>query len=180
MGNPHFIARECCPGCDSPGLRTLYSNPFTEPPIRGYLEGFYRPQGGIQMDLLKGATYILDRCDECGLVYQREAPDDFILSKLYEEWTDPTRGRHETDSLEYFVNLADEVATMTSMFDASPSSLRFLDFGMGSGLSLASGMGPPVCHDLGATSGPTVIAVADCGRRRRFEQAADDEDRSGR
>lgn len=134
--NDHFVLRQSCPACGCRSSRELYSAAFTAPPLSTYLESFYARQGGVDLEYLKGARFVLDRCADCDLVYQRMAPDDFLTAKLYEEWIDPglaLRERLETRTAEHYVQLSREIERFLWHFGTEPSKLAVLDFGMGWG-----------------------------------------------
>jgi len=136
MNNNYFIQRECCPGCKSTNRSQLYKAGFTEPPISTYLLDFYSPQGGVEFDFLKDSEYILDECKACGLVYQRLIPNDFLLTKLYEEWIDPDKAlssKINSRGVEYYALLSREIESIVRHFGIKPAELEFLDFGMGWG-----------------------------------------------
>ena len=76
MINQYFISRDKCPACKSDRIREIYTNPFDESPIKGYLEAFYSPQGGVEFEYLKGSDYSLYECDTCGLIFQRNIPNN--------------------------------------------------------------------------------------------------------
>lgn len=132
----YFIEREHCPVCQSCEYRELYSCAFQDSSIRDYLEAFYTPQGGVEFQYLSGADFILNECCDCGLIYQRQIPNEFLLRKLYEKWIDPKKSferyikKQDTD---YYFNYAYEVMMLLVYFDTMPSQLKFLDFGMGWG-----------------------------------------------
>ena len=81
MEGNYFVRRENCPVCKSAQRQELYSCSFSEPPIRTYLEDFYSPQGGVEFDYLGDTKFIVDECKECGLIYQRDIPNDFLMEK---------------------------------------------------------------------------------------------------
>lgn len=156
----HFVERTACPACGGAGHGRLFRAPFVEPPIRDYLAAFYSDRGGIDLTYLEGIEYVLARCTGCGLVYQQLVPDDELMSRIYDEWTDPGRVLHESDSLEYRLALIDEVVTMFGLFPRPPAELRFLDFGMGSGIWCR------IASSLGCQAHGTEIS------RQRLSQAA--------
>jgi SAM-dependent methyltransferase len=84
---------------------------------------------------LRGATFVLEECKRCGLIYQREVPNDFLAKKLYDEWINPKLAleRHLNSDLEYHAAHAREVMTLIAFFNVGPSKLEFLDVGMGWG-----------------------------------------------
>jgi SAM-dependent methyltransferase len=136
MTTQYFVERYKCPCCNSSNFTTLYENGFDESPIKEYLEDFYAPQGGIEVDYLKGAAYSLLKCGECDLVFQKYILNDELMEKLYEHWIDPSEAmlRHlEADFPEMHCFNAQEIMRIIVYFKKQPSSLQFLDFGMGWG-----------------------------------------------
>ena len=136
MSNFYFESRAECPVCASNSPKTIYKTQYDEPPIKEYLEGFYAPQGRIEIEYLRGATYVLCGCDICGLIYQRDIPTDALIERLYEYWIDPHKvfEKHQKqDGLGYYSCYAQEIMQIISYFDKMPSSLCFLDYGMGWG-----------------------------------------------
>lgn len=134
MSSGHFIRRENCPACGSQMSHKLYSCRFSQPPIRQFLQSFYF--GRVEFDYLKGAEFNLQECNNCGTIYQREIPNDFLMSKLYEEWIDPieTFKSHQIkDDLNLFCAYAEEIILMISHFNSCSSQIKVLDFGMGWG-----------------------------------------------
>jgi hypothetical protein len=136
MSNPWFVTREACPVCASCNYRTIYQSHYDRPPIKDYLLDFYSPQGMVEFEYLEGATYILCECDVCGLIFQRDIPNEFLMERLYEHWLEPKKvfSSHQNKaSLEYYSYYAQEIMQIIAYFGKDPSSLSFLDFGMGWG-----------------------------------------------
>jgi SAM-dependent methyltransferase len=130
----NFIIRTICPACNSGEHNTIYSRNYLDPEFGKFLFDYYAAGGGIGLECLNDAKYILDECCVCGLIYQREVPNDALMTKLYEEWMDPRRNieDHErTDDLNYFSEYAHEIMRIISYFNRIPSTLKILDFGMG-------------------------------------------------
>ena len=114
----------------------MYRCPFTEPPIRDYLEDFYSPQGKVQFEYLEGATYFLNECETCGLIFQKEVPNDVLMGILYETWIDPEKAflsHQEQNGLHRCSSYAQEIMQIIAYLGKKPSSLYVLDFGMGWG-----------------------------------------------
>src|SRR5688572_27241542 len=88
--NARFITRTACPVCTGHEIQTLFSRPYAEPQLRHALELFYARVGKLDYESLEGAEYVVQRCGECGLVFQRDVPNDFLLGLLYEEWISPS------------------------------------------------------------------------------------------
>jgi SAM-dependent methyltransferase len=152
MTTPNFVERRKCPCCESSRLTTLYENQFDRSPIKEYLEHFYSPQGGIEFNYLEGAVYALLKCQKCDLIFQRDILNDDLMERLYEHWIDPSKAmlRHmEGDFPELYGAHVQEIMRIIAYFGRPPSSLQFLDFGMGwSGWALmAKGFG---CEAYGA------------------------------
>jgi 2-polyprenyl-3-methyl-5-hydroxy-6-metoxy-1,4-benzoquinol methylase len=134
--NEYFTVRQECPCCGSNVCDELYRASYCEDPIREYLISFYSPQGKVEFEYLQDQDYVLVECAHCGLVYQREIPNDFLMRKLYEEWIDPKKCfdlYERTRGIRYFKNLGSEIVRIVSIFDQPPMSLKFLDFSMGWG-----------------------------------------------
>jgi 2-polyprenyl-3-methyl-5-hydroxy-6-metoxy-1,4-benzoquinol methylase len=136
MSNAWFDRRRECPACASGRFRIVYQSQYDEPPIKDYLVDFYSPQGIVEFEYLKGATYVLCECAACGLIFQRDIPNPALMEKLYEQWIDPHKvfsQRQKEDDLAYYAHYAQEIMQIISYLRKEPSALRFLDFGMGWG-----------------------------------------------
>jgi 2-polyprenyl-3-methyl-5-hydroxy-6-metoxy-1,4-benzoquinol methylase len=136
MNNEYFDLRENCPACGSSNHMVLYSQDYTYPPIGEYLLSFYASQGGIELDYLKGARFVLRECTRCGMVFQYEIPNESLMHKLYEEWIDPetaSRQRHTAAGLDYYLHYLQEIMTVIRYSGKTPGDLDMLDFGMGWG-----------------------------------------------
>jgi 2-polyprenyl-3-methyl-5-hydroxy-6-metoxy-1,4-benzoquinol methylase len=100
-----------------------------------YLNGFYKPQGGIEIEDLNGWHYILCECKNCQLIFQKEILNDELMEKLYEQWLDPQQSLMNTSNHDprHYFNLAEEIIQVIKYFELKPSELNFIDFGMGWG-----------------------------------------------
>lgn len=90
----------------------------------------------MEFEYLRGATYVLCECNVCGMIFQRDIPNETLMERLYEHWMDPKKvfSRHQKqDSLEDYSYYAQEMMQIVSYFNNVPSSLSFFDFGMGWG-----------------------------------------------
>ncbi len=134
MSNSWFVRREECPACASKEFETIYESPYDEGPVKDYLIEFYTAQGTVEHEYLEGAFYVLCKCGNCKMIFQRDIPGDTLMGRLYGHWIDPKKvfNQHEKDDgLIYYSNYAQEIMQAISYFNASPSSLSFFDFGMG-------------------------------------------------
>jgi hypothetical protein len=92
MGSQYFIFRDQCPVCESRDARELYDSAFDKPPVRVYLDRLYRAQGeGVEYAYLSGGRFAVVACRFCGLVYQRYAPSDELMQRLYGHWIRPEK-----------------------------------------------------------------------------------------
>lgn len=136
MSNLYFVNRDECPSCTSDSLKTIYQSPFDEPPIKDYLDDFYSPQGRIELEYLEKATYYLYECFGCGLIFQREIPNESLMERLYDYWIDPQKAfiqHQKKDALGHYSYYAQEIMQIIAYFKEVSSSLSFFDFGMGWG-----------------------------------------------
>ncbi|MFC1559022.1 class I SAM-dependent methyltransferase [Gemmatimonadota bacterium] len=104
--------------------------------MKDYLIDFYSPQGGVEFEYLDGAVYALCECDGCGLIFQRDIPNETLMERLYEFWIDSKKVfslHQKQDGLRYYSSYAQEIMQIISYFNAVPSSLCFFDYGMGWG-----------------------------------------------
>jgi len=135
MNNPRFERRNECPVCASGRFRTIYQSRYDESPVKDFLWDLYLPQGMVEFEYLNGATYTLCECGICGLIFQRDIPNDILMERLYEHWINPQKDfrRHQKEGIGYYSYFAQEIMKIISYFKKVPSSLSFLDFGMGWG-----------------------------------------------
>lgn len=134
--NKYFIERQSCPCCDCSINSEIYRASYTEPPISVSLDEFYSPQGCIEFEYLERQEYFVCECNQCGLLYQREIPDDFLMKKLYDKWIDPEKilnGIEKNRSIGYFASISDEIIRIMRYFNVPPRELSFLDYSMGWG-----------------------------------------------
>lgn len=134
--NSWFVSRRECPICNSLEIEIIYEDRYDKSPLKDYLTNYYSWQGGVEFEYLEGAHYVLCKCSDCGLIFQKDIPNDFLMERLYEHWIDPNKiflHHKNTDSLEYFSHYAQEIMQIISYFNTLPSALDFFDFGMGWG-----------------------------------------------
>lgn len=133
----HFQSRQECPACGSTSSETLYRASYTESPIRDYLAAFYATTGkGVEFEYLEGSEYILESCQDCGLIYQKQVLSSLLLRKLYEQWLDPhlvEKSERRERKARYYLWCAAETARVIEYLRKLPSEVKFLDFGMGRG-----------------------------------------------
>jgi SAM-dependent methyltransferase len=147
----HFVTRTACPACTGQHWNTWYTCRYPDAPIGDYLQTFYAQQGGrVEFDYLEGAEYAIVRCQDCGHVFQLNIPDDWLLSKLYEEWIDPTTAVHlDQKTPTAREGYAALMMMVVAYLRRPPAELKVLDFGMGWGdlcvMAMAFGVD---CHGV--------------------------------
>lgn len=151
QNDAYFSYRDKCPACNSNIFKELYLKPYDEPPISEYLKSFYSSQGGVEFKYLENANFNLCACKECGLIFQKEIPNDLLMEILYEKWVDAKKlfeQRQKTDDLCIYSQYAQEILTIIAYLRQVPSELSFFDFGMGWGkwALMAKGFG---CESYG-------------------------------
>jgi hypothetical protein len=136
MSKTCFLKREICPACRSQKHNILYTCELLQSPIKESLEALFAPVGKIEFEYLSEAKFILAECLNCGLIYQQEIPDDFLMGKIYQEWIDPLKTFHnheQSDNLAHLAQYAQEIMMLITYFGVVPNQLKFFDFGMGWG-----------------------------------------------
>ncbi len=128
-----FVERERCPGCEGPRRETLFECAYSDDPIRTVVRDAYPTMTDGDRELIGGERYVLDRCDRCGLVWQRFAPGPAVLTQLYESWAAPDQLHGRQDTLRHGQATAQEVMLVLEHFGQSPSAISVLDFGSGWG-----------------------------------------------
>lgn len=135
--HPWFASRSECPACAAATFRQIYSAPYDVDPVRTYLVDAYASvQGVVEFEYLEGAAYTLCECARCGLIFQKDIPNDHLMERLYGHWIDP-RGsfdRHlDEDDLGYYAENAQDIMQVLAYMARVPAKVSVLDFGMGWG-----------------------------------------------
>lgn len=144
-----FTVRQVCPVCESSNNTTLLKLAYAESPIKDLLDSWY----SYDYNALEGSYYILEECESCGLIYQREILNEQATAKLYNEWINYEKGfeRNVNErTSDRGIARAQELANVMMYLDKTPGKLNVLDFGMGFGTwcYLVKGFG---CHNVHGT-----------------------------
>lgn len=134
--NEHFQLRSHCPACGGRRAQPLLSRSYDEPELRSALEDFYAAVGQLDYIWLREATYALQRCEDCLLVFQQYVPDDFVLGELYEKWIDPQKAFarfHASVAPSRRLQIARDVGLSLSLVTPKDGAIRALDYGCGWG-----------------------------------------------
>jgi len=131
-----LIERSACPACDGADFRTLCELPYGNGPVADYLLRKY-PHAAPQFSVLDNAVYVIVECQHCGLLFQRDIPDEAFSRTLYEEWVeDPVDGfavSRRNHGVPYFVKHADQIVDIIRFLGRNPYELQVLDFAFGWG-----------------------------------------------
>ncbi len=76
---------------------------------------------------------MLEECSNCTLVWQRFAPAEALLTRLYESWASGDGGLERHDNLAYYRSAAEEILLVLELVGKPPGEVSVLDFGMGWG-----------------------------------------------
>ena len=125
---PLLLTRSSCPGCDLDASSTLIRLDYSDPTIRDYLVDFYA--GALDPAPLDGGEFRLDRCHECGLVFQRHVPGPELLEQLYGPGGVAVSNASSLGFDDRLVQ-AHQVEQAVRFFARPPESLAVLDFGSG-------------------------------------------------
>lgn len=146
MNKSMFVERKSCPACRSNHIIEIYSALYTDKSLKKYLTDFYDSQGGIEFEYLIDEEYVLCECENCGLFFQKNIPNSFLMERLYEHWINPIKAleNHKLKMTQYvYDNYTHEIKNIGSYFNKENSNINLLDFGMGWGawLSTANKLG---------------------------------------
>ena len=76
-----LIERKKCPACTSLTFREIYRESYNKGAIKEYcIDKRY------DLDILKDFYYDLLECKNCGLLYQRNIPNNELLDLIYNKW----------------------------------------------------------------------------------------------
>ena len=135
-----FSVRECCPACGADARDTVFECSYSADPVRGFLLRYYgiadTPEETRYDTLVEGATYTLQVCRDCALVFQREVPDARTLEIVYDGWI-PSSDEDSFTAASARVHFNEALTVTSIVMRAVPgvpvTQLRALDYGMGLG-----------------------------------------------
>ena len=133
MAGPQLVERLRCPACGHDDTPTIYRVGYDDDRITGYLDRFYG--GRAEPELLADADFELCRCRRCGLRFQRMAPDEALLTRIYDHWIDPDAAKAHKLAQEPAVAPSHRalLARLGRIHGGPLAGLTVLDVGMGWG-----------------------------------------------
>ena len=173
----HFDTRTACPVCSSSKFETIYSAPYDDACVRGFIETHYEGQGTVDYSNFLGGEYVVCLCHTCDALFQKNIPNDRLLDYIYNRLMDPAA----LESLERRLitlasvdKIAGELAHLFRLIGKSPADIVMLDYGFGYGrwARVARGMGATVYateigeekRQIAASLGVRIISDADIDR----------------
>ena len=136
MRQENFIERSSCPSCNSGSLTRLLCRSYEDPLIQKYLVEFYTLQGYVEPEFLKGVDYVIEKCADCALIFQRFVPNEEMMVRIYEHWIDPVLTFEQFErshEYSYYLDYATTIDAVIRFIGRIPSKIKILDFAMGWG-----------------------------------------------
>lgn len=127
-----FVSRKTCPGCAGTRVKTLVDKAYADQGMQTYLRRYY---GVDDLSVLGDAHYALERCERCGLAFQRDVPAGRFLHVLYNAWlgSEERAQVRASHTLEDYRYLSFQIEALLRELGRRPSEVSVLDFGMGWG-----------------------------------------------
>lgn len=126
-----FVQRITCPACESPDYTSIFSTPFEDNRIWGFLDTFFK--GRIPKERIIGQKYEIVKCVKCAMLWQSYILDDNGMRDLYADWIDAQESlaKREAADRKYYINMARSIFIASSLMPKDSKTM--LDFGMGWG-----------------------------------------------
>ena len=128
-----FYEREYCPGCASKDIGRIYQLNYADDRLRQFIESFYQQR--IDYRLLENEVYEIDKCHQCGLLFQRFILNQAGQAALYGEWVDSQKSleKKRYAKTKLYTQYAGQLETINRLFAKPPYQVEILEFGMGWG-----------------------------------------------
>jgi len=162
-----FVERENCPSCFGTDFVELHETPYSDKGLEEFMKLYYSKADPISMaNALRDSTYEIMKCRDCGLLFQKNVPDESLLTELYGNWlgkNDLLAPHQPPMPLDYYSYMASEILQIIAFLQKTVGKnrrLRFLDFGQGWGnwSQMARSFGVDV---YGVELSPEKVAHAD-------------------
>ena len=147
-----LTSRPTCPGCGAPDARLVHSTPYSNDGLQKFLTSYYTKVAPSRLsEVVLGGDFAVLECANCGLLFQRDAPNASLSGEIYDEWiTDddhlaPDAPQLSTPEYAYAASEVMQLLTLQRR-RSSQKRLKVLDFGMGwsQWLHIARGLGAEV------------------------------------
>ena len=127
--------RGACNVCGSNRFEQIYKASYTDAAIVKFLSEYY--DGRVKLEVLSNGQFALEKCHECGFIWQQQCLDNSLMVELYENWisADASLEKEEKRKSKNFREKCLETGLIRHFFPKvdSGEKLRVLDFGMGWG-----------------------------------------------
>lgn len=129
-----FIQRKNCPACLSLNSKVILQKSYNDGDLQQYLIDFYSPQGNYRSEHIENGIYSLLKCNGCGLLFQKNIPNDQLMQEIYTEWIEEKVGgayeevREITDKRP---SILFELLLLSHRLRPQVRSIKMLDFGLG-------------------------------------------------
>ena len=128
-----FDQRPSCPVCAASATSVLVELPYDEPPLREFIESFYR--GRLPIESISGHSYRVVQCDHCDMIYQDPILDRAGMHLLYDKWVDQdaSLAKKQRKLTQLRRQSRGQLRTLERIFRPPPAGINILEFGMGWG-----------------------------------------------
>lgn len=135
-----LVERKICPSCYQTNFVEIHETPYSDKGLKEFLSTYYTEAEPLaQAKALQGGMFAILACQDCGLYFQRNVPDDSFSAEIYGNWlgkNDPLAPHKPPMPMEYYSQMAAEVMQIIVFLQKKNGPHRrlcFLDFGQGWG-----------------------------------------------
>ena len=125
--------RESCPGCDTWSGDPVYRLAYADPGLKKFLDDFY--QYRVVYEWLMEHSFEINKCPNCGLLFQAYVLNQAGQAALYGEWVNNQKSlqKKQQAKTKLFQQYAGQLDTLSRIFHRPPHQVDILEFGMGWG-----------------------------------------------
>ena len=128
-----LLKRSKCPACESSALETVFELPYADASLSHFINDFY--QGRVDMSVLADQNYQIDKCRQCGGLFQAYVLNQDGQAALYGDWVDNRASllKKQNAKAKLFQQYAGQLQTISRLFKQPPAQTYVLEFGIGWG-----------------------------------------------
>ena len=125
--------RSQCPVCAASDADTVFQQPFADAGLMRFIDGFYHHR--LDMALLANDLYQIDKCRQCGCLFQVFVLNSAGQAALYGEWVDSLASlqKKQNAPTKLFRKYAGQLETIGRLLKRPPNQIEVLEFGIGWG-----------------------------------------------